>query len=121
MMLTTLWSASKKWLVHVILGSFFLTLVLLALLIYKSIDQELTNVALMRRASVVNLAAATLSEKFARLHDIGVSLATRVRFRQLVAEGQWADAINILRDVPRDLPVIDRVFLADAEGTLMAD
>jgi len=121
MMLTTLWSASKKWLVHVILGSFFLTLVLLALLIYKSIDQELTNVALMRRASVVNLAAATLSEKFARLHDIGVSLATRVRFRQLVAEGQWVDAIDILREVPRDLPVINRVFLADADGTLMAD
>ncbi len=107
--------------VHAILGSIFLTLVLLALFIYKSIDQELTNIALMRRASVVNLAAATLSEKFARLLDIGVSLATRVRFRQLVAEGQWADAMVILRDVPRDLPVVDRVFLANAEGTLMAD
>jgi signal transduction histidine kinase len=70
---------------------------------------------------VVNLAAATLSEKFARLVDIGVSLATRVRFRKLVADGQWADAMEILRDVPRDLPVIDRVFLVSAEGTLMAD
>ena len=120
-MLAKLFSFGKKWVVHAILGSIFLTFILLALLIYKSVDQELTDVALMRRASVVNLAAVTLSEKFARLLDIGVSLATRVRFRQLVAEGQWADAIEILRDVPRDLPVIDRVFLANAEGTLMVD
>ena len=91
------------------------------MLIYRSVDKELTDVALMRRASVVNLAAATLSEKFARLIDIGTSLATRVRFRKLVGEGQWADAIEILRDVPRDLPVIDRMFLVSTEGTLMAD
>jgi signal transduction histidine kinase len=111
----------KEWAVRAILVSIFLAFILLASFIYRSVDQELTGVALDRRASVVNLAAATLSEKFARLLDIGVSLATRVRFRQLVAEGQWADAIQILHDVPHDLPVIDRVFLANPEGTLMAD
>src|SRR6185369_12582996 len=68
-----------------------------------------------------NLAAATLSEKLARLVDIGVSVTAQARFRQLVAAGHWDDAIESLRDVPRDLPVIDRVFLVSAEGTLMAD
>ena len=120
-MLAKLLSFANRWVVHAILGSILLAFVLLALLIYRSVDRELTDVALSRRASVVNLAATTLSEKFARLQDVGVSLATRVRFRQLIAEGRWADAMAILRDVPRDLPVIDRMFLANAEGTLMAD
>ena len=120
-LIASLFSFGKKWAIHAILGAISLALILLAVLIYKSVDQELTDVALQRRASVVNLAAVTLSEKFARLVDIGVSLATRVRFRQLVAQGQWADAIEILRDVPRDLPVIDRVFLVNTDGTLMMD
>jgi signal transduction histidine kinase len=119
--IASLFSFGKKWAIHATLVSVSLALILLASLIYRLVDQELTEVALVRRASVVNLAATTLSEKFARLVDIGVSLATRVRFRQLVAEGQWADAIEILRDVPRDLPVIDRVFLVNTEGTLMVD
>jgi len=68
-----------------------LSLVLAAIIViavqsYRSIDRELTEVALSRRAAVAQLAAATLSEKFARLVDITVSLATRVRFRDLVAE-----------------------------------
>jgi signal transduction histidine kinase len=116
-----LMSLGRKWAIHVIVVLILLALIVLASAIYRSVDRELTDVALMRRASVANLAAATLSERFARLADIGVSLATRVRFRQLVAQGQWSDAIEILRDVPRDLPVVDRVFLANVEGTLMAD
>jgi signal transduction histidine kinase len=118
---TKSYARAKKWAVHAVLGSIFLAFVVLAAIVYRSVEREFTDIALLRRASVVNLAAATLAEKFARLQDIGVSLATRVRFRQLVAQGQWAEAIQILRDVPRDLPVIDRVFLTDAEGTLMAD
>ena len=114
-------SFAGRWTVCAVLVSLFVAFILLATRIYKSVEQEFTDVALVRRASVVNLAAATLSEKFARLQDIGVSLATRVYFRQLVAEERWAEAMEILRDVPRDLPVIDRVFLANAEGTLKAD
>ena len=120
-MLMALFSSGRKWAVHAALGTILLTFVLLGLLIYRSVDHELTSVALLRRASVVNLAAATLSEKFARLLDTGASLAGGVRLRQLVADGRWAEAMAILRDVPRDLTVIDRVFLADAGGTLRAD
>lgn len=76
---------------------------------YRTIDRELTAVALSRRATVTQLAAATLSEKFARLVDLSVSLATRVRFRELVAEGKWVEASVILRDVPRDFPFIERL------------
>jgi len=55
------------------------------------------------------------------LTDLGISLATRVRFRQLASEGHWVQAIEILKDVPKDFPFVDRIFLADAAGTLVAD
>jgi len=88
---------------------------------YRKIDDELTAVALSRREAVARLAAITLAEKFGRIVDAGISLATRVRFRELVAEGRWVEAIEIMRAVPRDLPYIERLFLTDTKGTLQAD
>lgn len=98
-----------------------LAFIVLALQSYRAIDRELTDAALARRASVSYLAAATLSEKLDRLADIGVSLATRVRFRELIGAGKWIEAAAILSSVPGDFPFIDRLFLADPGGTLMAD
>jgi PAS domain S-box-containing protein len=88
---------------------------------YMKTEQELTTSELSRKQAVVSLAAATLEEKLNRLTDLGVSLATRVRFRQLVESGKWQDAIKIVAAVPRDFPFIERLFIADAAGTLMAD
>lgn len=61
-------------------------LVVTATLSYHAVDRELTNAAMSRRVAVAQLAAATLSATFDRLVDVTVSLATRVRFRELVAE-----------------------------------
>jgi PAS domain S-box-containing protein len=88
---------------------------------YRTIDHELTELALSRRASVSYLAATVLSEKFDRLSDIGIALATRVRFRELVEAGNWAEAGKILRSVPDDFPSIERTTLHDRQGTMMAD
>jgi signal transduction histidine kinase len=88
---------------------------------YRVVDRELTQSALERRAAVSFLAATVLSEKFDRLLDIGVALATRVRFRQLIAAGRWDEAIRILARVPQDFPFIDRISVNDAAGTLRAD
>lgn len=88
---------------------------------YLEIARDLTDATLSRRESVSYLAATTLAEKFDRLSDIGVSLATRVRFRALVSSRKWDEAIEILKSVPQDFPVIERLFLTDPEGTLMAD
>jgi signal transduction histidine kinase len=89
--------------------------------IYRAIDRDLTEAAFSRRQSLSYLTAITLSEKFDRAIDIAVSLATRVRFRQLVDEGKWDEAMEILREVPRNFPFVERVFLAEPAGTLMAD
>ena len=88
---------------------------------YNSAYHDLTESAFSRRQSIASLAATALEQRFNRLTDVGISLATRVRFRQLVDEGRWDEAIEILSGVGKDFPAIDRVFLADPAGTLMAD
>ena len=95
--------------------------ILIAAFAYIETYQDLTEFTLSRRQSIAHLAANALEQRFERLTDIGISLATRVRFRQLVGEGRWDDAIDILKDVQTDFPFIDRLFLADPAGTLMAD
>jgi signal transduction histidine kinase len=82
---------------------------------------DVTAVTLSERRMIAFLAATTLHEKFERLAAIGISLATRVQFRRLIQAGQWDEAVDILRSVPEDFPFIERVFLADPHGTLMAD
>jgi PAS domain S-box-containing protein len=121
MTLTELYAAGKKWAVHAMLGLIVFAFVLLGLLGYRSIDRELTDAALSRRASISYLAATALSEKFDHLIDVGVSLATRPRVRELIGEGKWAEAGEFLEDIPGNFPFIDRVLLTDAGGTVMMD
>ena len=111
----------SRWSYAVVIVLAFAAIVVTAAQSYRAIDRELTEVALSRRVAVAQLAAATLSEKFGRLVDITVSLATRVRFRELVAEAKWTEASEILRAVPHDFPFVERLFLTDVDGTLMAD
>ncbi|MCR4304294.1 MAG: cache domain-containing protein [Gallionella sp.] len=88
---------------------------------YREIDRELTALTLSRREAVAQLMAATLAEKFGRVMDIGISLSTRVHFRELVAAGKWDEAFQVMQSVPQELPHIDRLFLTDLKGTLKAD
>ena len=44
---------------------------------------DLTRIAIERRQALAHLAATTLQEKLERWQDLGISLATRVRFREL--------------------------------------
>jgi signal transduction histidine kinase len=80
-----------------------------------------TAMTLSERHMIASLAATTLHEKFERLTAIGLALATWVQFRHVIQAGQWDDAVDLLRSVPEDFPFIERVFLADPHGTLMAD
>ncbi len=87
---------------------------------YAAAKADLTENALTRRAAVAQLAAATLSERLDRLVDLGTSLATRVRFAELVAAGQWEGAVHILRSVPEQFRFVERAILVDVRGTAMA-
>ena len=111
----------KRWARVAIYLAILLPILLIAAFAYFETYQNLTEFALARRQSVAELAAAALEQRFERLTDIATSLATRVRFRQLVSEGKWDEAIEILKGVRDEFPSIDRIFLADPSGTLMAD
>lgn len=112
----------RNWLFQVAVFSFIVSPVLfIAIFSYTKTHSDLTNSTLSRRESIAYLAATTLKHQFDRLTDLGTSLATRVRFRQLASEGKWDEAIQLLKDIPKDFPFIDRLFLADPGGTLMAD
>src|SRR3970040_1457404 len=111
----------RVWPVYVFLALIFSIFIFLSINSYRSIDRELTDSALSRRLSIAELAAATLNEKFDRMIGIGIALATRVQFRKHIAAGEWTEAANILKSVPEDFPFIERLFLADIDGTEMAD
>ena len=87
---------------------------------YAAVKSELTEVVMARRVAVAQLAASTLSERLDRMVDVGVSLATRVRFAELVASGQWDAAIQVMKLVPADFRFVERVALFDVRGTAMA-
>lgn len=95
--------------------------IVLAALTYLKTRQDGTAFALSQRQAIAYLAATTLKEKLDRLVDLSVSLASRVRFRQLVSEGKWVEAVQILSRVPSDFPFIDRLFLSGLDGTLWSD
>jgi len=111
----------KAWPLYVFLLLVFSIFILLAAHNYQTIDRELTASALSRRHSIAELSAATLSEKFDHMIGIGIALATRVKFRELIAQEKWSEAAEILRDVPKDFPFIERVHLTSVDGIKMAE
>jgi len=81
----------------------------------------LTQSALSRRSRSAHLAAVILGERFHRIDDVALSLATRPQFRKHVSAGRWSEAIRIMADVPTQFPFIHRVLLADPRGIERAD
>jgi len=110
-----------RWSYAAMIALAFVAIVVAAVQSYRSIDRELTEAVLSKNAALAELATVTLSEKLDRLVDIGVSLAARVRFRQLIGEGKWVEASHILARVRTDFPFVDRITMNDVEGTLKAD
>jgi signal transduction histidine kinase len=108
-------------LAYAAIGVFLLVLVAIATQTYLSVREELTSVVTTRRLALAQVAAVTQSERLDRVADVAVSLATRVRFAELIAAGEWDAAIQILRGVPREFAFVDRVAVFDAGGTLKAD
>ncbi|MGQ0546479.1 MAG: GAF domain-containing protein [Betaproteobacteria bacterium] len=107
--------------VYVLIALLLLGLGLAAARYHAEVRAEAGESVVARRLALAQLAAATLSERMDRMMDLAVSLATRVRFAELVGAGDWEAAIAILRGVPAEFPHVERIFLSDVRGTLMAD
>lgn len=82
--------------------------------------RDLNDFTLSKRGTIAFLAATTLKERLDRVIDVGISFATRVQFRNLIASGKWEEAIKILESAPKDFSYIDRATLFDPQGLLKA-
>ena len=98
-----------------------LPVLLVAAMSYLKTDKDLTEFTLSRRQTLAYVAAMTVRADLDRLIDVGVSLATRPVFCQRVVQRRWSEAIDLMKRVPEDFPSIERIFVNDPEGTLMAD
>lgn len=112
--------ATKQWSIPLVLLLIIAPLLITAFFTSFQMFREIHNFTLARREAIAFLAAATLKEKLGRIVDVGISFATRVQFRKLVAAGKWDEAIKILEGAPKDFPDIDRVSLFDPQGRLVA-
>jgi signal transduction histidine kinase len=88
---------------------------------HRSVSREMTDNVIRGHASTATVAALLLRERLQGLVHVAVSLSTRVRFRELVARGEWDEAVVILQEVPKSFPLIDRILIADPSGSLRAD
>src|SRR5690606_27223825 len=106
-------------------GFYFLLILLPGLIIgyysYVFLRNILTQNINQQRASVATLSAAVIQEKLNNIVNLGESYATRPALRELVAAGNWNEAKNVLDELQKYTPVIDRVILTDAKGILKAD
>jgi len=105
----------------VIFSVVILPVVVIANFSYRKIHQELTQFTFSRRQAVAYLVATTVQEKLDRLQDLGISLASRIKFRELIQAGNWNDAIKTMERIIPSFPAVDRIFLSDPTGSLMAD
>ncbi|MTI89333.1 MAG: PAS domain S-box protein [Balneolaceae bacterium] len=86
---------------------------------YYKLYHNLTDQAFNRRNSTVQLASVLIKERFDRVYDVGISLATRVKFRNLIIENDWEGARSIVRDIPTNFPFINHLILMDTLGKAM--
>lgn len=94
---------------------------LIALLGYRQSHRTLTEMTFERRQAVAHLAAFAVKGRLDNLVEVGVSLADRMQVRAMVQQGKWNEAILLLTNAPSRLSHIERIFLTDRAGTLMAN
>ena len=105
----------------------FLLLVLLLPLLglafhsYQTVNNEMTRAVRDDKRVVAHLFATVLKEKFDHLTSLGVSLSIRRTLVQSVKEADWAKAEEILKEILKYIPAIDRFVLVDADAISRVD
>ncbi len=88
---------------------------------YLVLRGALINANITRKQVIVELTKEIIFQKLDGFEQFGISLAGNQNFQDKVAGGDWHGAIEILGDVPGKAEFIDRVFLTDTRGTVLAD
>lgn len=99
-----------------------LPLLFVLILSYKEVNRHLTLIVLERRAALVQLAEASVTEKLDRFVLLGHSFATQPTVVDYVKRGEWDNAIDLyLSESIEYFPEVDRLLLVNPEGVLMSD
>ncbi|MES2309118.1 MAG: ATP-binding protein [Verrucomicrobiota bacterium] len=99
----------------------YFPVMLIAWFNYQQTSHYLTETPISRRQSTVHLTAIALNERFDRLTELGVSITMRPRFKGLVQNQKWDEAMDAIKQITESSPYIIRVILADPSGILRAD
>lgn len=98
-----------------------LPVLVLAVYSYVQIRQQTIERVYEERRALASLSAGILKEKLDRINDLALSFSTRVSLSPLVEQQKWDAAIELVKQIPEDFDYIDRVFITDTTGTLIAD
>ena len=92
-------------------------------IVHNSIEtkKDLRDYSFSHQRTIVDLTTITLKEKFERIEEIGIALATRIQFRQKIEQGKWDEAIKIMNKVSINFPLIDSIGLVDTSGSQRAE
>lgn len=94
--------------------------ILLALSLRQTFN-DLMNAQYTHQAATAHLAATNVAAELRSLQNLGISLVSRPALQEAARSGAWQQAIQSLESIPHDFPLVDRIFIADKEGTLLAD
>ncbi len=109
-------------LIHVaIVFSILIPILIISIFGLLNAKKQLTKEIFESRQSLSSLAQVIVKGNLDNLIDLGNSLSTRVILRKLISEGKWSEGVDILKSVPTDFPIIERVFITDPSGVLKAD
>jgi len=102
---------------------FLLPVIVAAAFSYSKIYDELTTRAFTRRQAIALPVVIALQEKLDGLVGLGNSFALHPKIREAAIRAKWDETVEILGlfQLLIKEPFVDRVFIADAEGTLRAD
>lgn len=93
--------------------------IILGLYMCYRIYDDIGEVTLNRREAVAHLVSTIIHERLDRVVDLGVSLATRPVFVDLIENGKWSDAMLLMAEVPESFHYIERVAFFNKNGDLI--
>jgi hypothetical protein len=103
----------------VVFSILFIFLLVIGLFFYENAT-TLKQEVIAGRQTIVNVAAAAVGVKISDLVKIASSMASNESIVADVANGQWADAADVTRDLQNDVnyydTYIDRIVLFDTKG-----
>lgn len=105
----------------IIFAAIILPVIILATYSFSRLERNISATIYKEKTAIASLSSTILKERFERMEDLSVSIATRVKFSECLCTNKWEEAVAIVNDIPNNFPFIERVFITDTSGILLGD